>query len=75
MDTGERVRKAEDHQIRAAILAALDGEEWSTRALVGQIPRPPFASDEGGLGQMAYHVAVLEQAGLVERVGGVWRLT
>jgi hypothetical protein len=72
MDSEQRRRRTEDHPMRAAILGALGGgAELTTRDLLQEIPG--IVSDGAGLGQVGYHCAVLDRAGLIERIGGVWR--
>lgn len=72
MDSEQRRQRAEDHPMRRAILDALDGAaELTTRDLLGKIDG--IAWDGAGLGQVGYHCSVLDHAGLIERIGGVWR--
>jgi hypothetical protein len=71
-EDGHRRQRAEDHPIRGAILDALDGgAEMNTRELLREVPGP--APDDAMLGQVGYHCAVLDGAGLIERVDGTWR--
>ena len=72
MDSPRRRHLAEDHPIRRAILDALaGGAELTTRNLLRKVPG--LVPNGGTLGQVGYHCAVLDHAGLVERIGGVWR--
>ncbi|MBS1888215.1 MAG: hypothetical protein JSU06_13600 [Actinobacteria bacterium] len=57
--------------MREGILDALDGgAELTTRDLLREIPG--IVSDGAALGQVGYHCEVLDRAGLIERIGGVW---
>ena len=69
---GHRRQRAEDHPMRGAILDALGGgAEMTTRDLLREVPGP--APDDAALGQVGYHCAVLDAAGLIERIDGAWR--
>ena len=55
------------HELRAEIIELLEAFEASTAEIRRELPADPTVET------VAYHLAVLEQAGLVERVGGLWR--
>lgn len=55
------------HEIRAEIFDPLGTIEASTDEIRRQLPADPT------FGTVAYHLAVLENAGLLDRVGGLWR--
>lgn len=55
------------HETRAEIIDLLGGVEASTKEIRSLLPAGPTIET------VAYHLVVLEQAGLVERVGGLWR--
>jgi DNA-binding transcriptional ArsR family regulator len=55
------------HPIRAAILALLDGEEMTMSELWRDLP------EEATIATVGYHLAVLQDADLVDRVGGSFR--
>jgi DNA-binding transcriptional ArsR family regulator len=57
-----------DNDLRAEMMTLLDEMEVTTEEVRGYLPGALT------LGTVAYHLLVLEQAGLIERVGGVWRL-
>lgn len=63
METGDPL----GHGIRAEIFDLLGAVEASTDEVRRHLPaNQKFET-------VAYHLAVLEHAGLVERVGGLWR--
>jgi DNA-binding transcriptional ArsR family regulator len=55
------------HELRAEIMDLLGEVEASSLEIRRQLPEDPT------LETVVYHLAVLEYAGLVERVGGLWR--
>lgn len=67
-NTDQREVKAREHPMRATVLALLDGEELRSTELRSRLPGDP------ALSQVAYHLAVLTEAELVARVGGVYSL-
>lgn len=57
------------HPTRRALLGLLDGAELSSRELRARLPEEP------PLSAVAYHLAVLREAGLVAApIGGLYRL-
>jgi DNA-binding transcriptional ArsR family regulator len=57
------------HPIRAAILELLDGDEMTMPELWRDLP------EEATIATVGYHLAVLQDADLVDRVGGLFRRT
>ena len=57
------------HPIRAAILVLLDGDEMTMPELWRDLP------EEATIATVGYHLAVLQDADLVDRVGGSFRRT
>lgn len=55
------------HEMRAEIFDLLGAVEASSDEIRRQLPAGPTVET------VAYHLAVLEHAGLIERVGGLWR--
>ncbi len=60
---------ATGHPIRVAILDLLDGDEMTMPELWRDLP------EEATFATVGYHLAVLQDADLVDRVGGVFRRT
>lgn len=64
MEQGDAVLR---HPIREELWRLLGEMEVSGREACGYLPGPPT------LETVNYHLLVLEQAGIAERVGGLWR--
>lgn len=56
------------HEIRTEIVILLEETEATPREIRGHLPGPPDVQTVG------YHLAILERAELVDRIGGVCRL-
>jgi DNA-binding transcriptional ArsR family regulator len=62
----KRRARALDNPIRRRISALLVGKEMTTEEVAAQV-------DGGSWENVAYHLRKLEEAELVERIGGLWR--
>jgi DNA-binding transcriptional ArsR family regulator len=65
-DRLKRRARALDNPIRRRISALLVGKELATEDVTAQV-------DGGDWKNVSYHLRVLEEVGLVERIGGLWR--
>jgi hypothetical protein len=65
----KRAPNATAHPIRAAILELLDGDDMTMPELWRDLP------EDATVATVGYHLAVLQEADLVDRVGGLFRRT
>lgn len=61
----EKRDRALDNPLRRRMSAMLCGEELTSEDVAMRV--------DGDLANTVYHLRVLEDAGLIERIGGVWR--
>ncbi|HEY5333389.1 MAG TPA: helix-turn-helix domain-containing protein [Solirubrobacterales bacterium] len=65
----KRASNATAHPIRAAILELLDGDDMTVPEIWRDLP------EDATVAAVGYHLAVLQEADLVDRVGGLFRRT